>query len=187
MSEATEYLNLPSPIAEGSESLFSYSPSPFLSPPLLNSAFFPPSAPPASTSAPHSRRSSQHSMPGFGGLPPENQPNPRRGSATGSYGLPVPPDWLRSRLNNPGSKMVLSGRDSPVERKSKKISRPFLAAAAVSTLTKSIIISGGWGEIRPWVFAEYPPPFQPPVSEYTSQLPSMESIRLIPPLKSMNK
>jgi len=35
---------------------------------------------------------------GFGGLPPpEPLINPRRGSATGSYGLPVPPEWLRSQ------------------------------------------------------------------------------------------
>ena len=32
----------------------------------------------------------------YGGLPPlEPALNPRRGSATGSFGLPVPPDWIR--------------------------------------------------------------------------------------------
>lgn len=34
------------------------------------------------------------------GLPPvEPTNNPRRGSATGSFGLPVPPDWVRSQLD----------------------------------------------------------------------------------------
>ena len=38
----------------------------------------------------------------YGGLPPDLPPtNPRRGSATGSYGLPCPPEWMRR------------GRDSP--------------------------------------------------------------------------
>ena len=33
------------------------------------------------------------------GLPPmEPTNNPRRGSATGSFGLPVPPEWVRSQL-----------------------------------------------------------------------------------------
>ena len=90
----SEY-NLPSPIKEVAEET-------------RQSVFFPPSAPPNSlssggtplsppcgpdpTSAPTSRRGSQQSMTGpqgFGGLPPsEPQNNPRRGSATGSYGLP---------------------------------------------------------------------------------------------------
>ena len=54
-----------------------------------------------------SRRGSAQSITGgqhvFGaGLPPtEPHSNPRRGSATGSYGLPVPPDWIRGGfLNN---------------------------------------------------------------------------------------
>ena len=57
-------------------------------------------------SAPGSRRGSQGSYQGgtavspglYGGLPPvEPTLNPRRGSATGSFGLPVPPDWLRAQ------------------------------------------------------------------------------------------
>lgn len=40
--------------------------------------------------------------------------NPRRGSATGSYGLPVPPEWLRSQAEvRRGSKPTASGRNSP--------------------------------------------------------------------------
>jgi len=61
---------------------------------------------------------------GYGGLPPAEPPlNPRRGSATGSYGLPVPPEWLRAQAENrrssrapiiPSSSLVgISGRDSP--------------------------------------------------------------------------
>ena len=34
----------------------------------------------------------------YGGLPPEGPTfNPRKGSCTGSYALPVPPEWLRSQ------------------------------------------------------------------------------------------
>ena len=50
-------------------------------------------------SAPDSRRGSNQSIGQamYGGLPPlEPSSNPRRGSATGSYGLPVPPDWIRA-------------------------------------------------------------------------------------------
>ena len=50
-------------------------------------------------SAPDSRRGSNQStgQAMYGGLPPlEPSSNPRRGSATGSYGLPVPPDWIRA-------------------------------------------------------------------------------------------
>lgn len=40
--------------------------------------------------------------------------NPRRGSATGSYGLPVPPEWLRSQAEGRrSSKPNASGRNSP--------------------------------------------------------------------------
>ncbi len=42
--------------------------------------------------------------------------NPRRGSATGSYGLPVPPEWLRSQAEGRrGSRPAAAtpGRDSP--------------------------------------------------------------------------
>ena len=57
---------------------------------------------------------------------PEPLLNPRRGSATGSYGLPVPPDWMRNQAESrrgsrptlslsaagyPGGSM--SGRNSP--------------------------------------------------------------------------
>ena len=36
--------------------------------------------------------------PSYGGLPPEGPTfNPRKGSCTGSYALPVPPQWLRSK------------------------------------------------------------------------------------------
>ena len=53
-------------------------------------------------SAPDSRRGSNHSIGQamYGGLPPlEPSSNPRRGSATGSYGLPVPPDWIRAHAD----------------------------------------------------------------------------------------
>jgi hypothetical protein len=147
--------NLPSPIAEGAE-------SPSKSP---TQTFFPPSAPPPNSasqlspiifgvrrgSAPDSRRGSQSSITGtsgYGGLPPpEPQINPRRGSATGSYGLPVPPEWIRAQAENHrrGSRapvMVASGSivglsDSPTglgapsmgqkkgEEKRGKTPRPF--------------------------------------------------------------
>jgi hypothetical protein len=49
--------------------------------------------------------------------PPEPLINPRRGSATGSYGLPVPPEWLRSQAEGRrGSRptgQTASGRNSP--------------------------------------------------------------------------
>ena len=45
----------------------------------------------------------QHLGKVYAGLPPEGPTlNPRRGSKTGSYGLPVPPEWLRSQ--NPDGK-----------------------------------------------------------------------------------
>ena len=53
-------------------------------------------------SAPDSRRDSNQSIGQamYGGLPPlEPSSNPRRGSATGSYGLPVPPDWIRAHAD----------------------------------------------------------------------------------------
>ena len=53
-------------------------------------------------SAPDSRRGSNQSIGQamYGGLPPlEPSSNPRRGSATGSYGLPVPPDWIRAHAD----------------------------------------------------------------------------------------
>ena len=50
----------------------------------------------------------------YGGLPPEGPTiNPRRGSTTGSYALPVPPEWLRSqrqesnRKRGSGNKQLL--------------------------------------------------------------------------------
>ena len=127
--------NLPSPIVEVAESVNG-------SPPRHHQTiFFPPSAPspyspPPLTpclppeerrgSAPESRRGSQHSMTGYGGLPPSGpHHNPRRGSATGSYGIPVPPEWLRThsesrrlgpRLHSSSSWLPLQGRDSPTQR-----------------------------------------------------------------------
>ncbi len=45
------------------------------------------------------RRGSYHLAGGGAGLPPIEPPsgNPRRGSVTGSFGLPVPPEWLRAQ------------------------------------------------------------------------------------------
>ncbi len=129
--------NLPSPIAEAGESTAA-SPAPHPPPfPLsqLSPLLFGVGG--RRGSAPDSRRGSTNSISGsgtgvFGGLPPpEPQINPRRGSATGSYGLPVPPEWLRAQAaeNRRGSRAQTqqdrvvctgsllglsgSGRDSP--------------------------------------------------------------------------
>ena len=132
MSEASpsNELNLPSPIAEVSESAVD---SPQLLPanssPLI---FFPSTAPAghlpvgpqlwATPSPIESRRGSQQTA-GYGGLPPPTGllSNPRRGSATGSYGLPVPPEWMRthsearrvSKITHSSLVGLSGGRDSP--------------------------------------------------------------------------
>ena len=56
----------------------------------------------------------RHGGSGSGGLPPlEPVYNPRRGSATGSFGLPVPPDWVRAQAadqqSRRGSKGITTG------------------------------------------------------------------------------
>ena len=67
---------------------------------------------------------------GFGGLPPTDQSNPRRGSATGSYGLPVPPEWMRTRYSaksgaSASSLLALAqGRESPPISNRKKSLKP---------------------------------------------------------------
>lgn len=115
--------NIPFPIVEGTNegSSVAVSPLPIMAPPRVVD---PASAPgPVMSpvvqyalagrrgSAPTSRRGSQSSQGGgvpthhsispssgmYGGLPPvEPMLNPRRGSATGSFGLPVPPDWVKA-------------------------------------------------------------------------------------------
>ena len=46
----------------------------------------------------------------YGGLPPEGPTfNPRKGSCTGSYALPVPPDWLRYKQQEANRKRQGSG------------------------------------------------------------------------------
>ena len=46
----------------------------------------------------------------YGGLPPEGPTfNPRKGSCTGSYALPVPPDWLRYKQQEASRKRQGSG------------------------------------------------------------------------------
>ena len=104
-----EYNLPPSPIAEAVEAESSIwedgqlQPSAPLPSPSLSPGATPTCDPPRgpTRSNPDSRRASQHSMAGasvYGGLPPsEPLPNPRRSSVTGSYGLPCPPDWLRSQ------------------------------------------------------------------------------------------
>ena len=107
---------LPSPIVEVPENVPE---SPAIPPFFL----FPTQDRPQQSS--ESRRGSQQSltgggvMPFYGGLPPPNSEhltNPRRGSVTGSYTLPVPPDWYRRS----GTKLIStglfpwSGRDSPI-------------------------------------------------------------------------
>ena len=86
------------------------------------------------SSNPGSRRGSNHSLTGnasmYGGLPPlEPQSNPRRGSATGSYGLPVPPDWMRAHSEKvrsgratytPPLGLSSAGRDSPTRPRAAK-------------------------------------------------------------------
>ena len=51
-------------------------------------------------STPLGTATSAAAAPGAGLPPPEPSTNPRRGSATGSYGLPVPPDWARAKVKD---------------------------------------------------------------------------------------
>lgn len=119
-SSAAEY-SLPSPIAEEDDDI---PPDFFPTAPLSDSDLSP-------VRDSGSRRGSQNSMTGYyGGLPPLDQSNPRRGSATGSYGIPVPPDWMRNRnvvTSKSGSLLGLSGRDSPTWAE-KRLKRPLKPA-----------------------------------------------------------
>ena len=92
-----------------------------------------------------SRRGSQQSltgiMPFYGGLPPpsERLTNPRRGSVTGSYTLPVPPDWYRRS----GKQLITTGvlpwpgRDAPVGDKKNIIAQKQYKAITTSMMTTS--------------------------------------------------
>lgn len=81
-------------------------------------------------------------MPFYGGLPPPNSEhltNPRRGSVTGSYTLPVPPDWYRRS----GTKLIStglfpwSGRDSPIGVKKHFTTERTCKAITTATVTSS--------------------------------------------------
>ena len=93
-----------------------------------------------------SRRGSQTQslsgiMPFYGGLPPpsERLTNPRRGSVTGSYTLPVPPDWYRRS----GKQLITTGvlpwpgRDVPVGDKKNIIAQKQCKAITTSMMTTS--------------------------------------------------
>ena len=93
-----------------------------------------------------SRRGSQTQsltgiMPFYGGLPPpsERLTNPRRGSVTGSYTLPVPPDWYRRS----GKQLITTGvlpwpgRDAPVGDKKNIIAQKQCKAITTSMMTTS--------------------------------------------------
>lgn len=138
-SSAADY-SLPSPIAEEDDDI----PSSdfFPTAPLFDSDISP-------VRDSGSRRGSQNSMTGYyGGLPPLDQSNPRRGSATGSYGIPVPPDWLRNRnvvATKSGSLLGLSGsgggRDSPTpaEKRLKRPLKPLNLGSSHPTINAMVV------------------------------------------------
>ena len=69
----------------------------------------------------------------YGGLPPEGPTfNPRKGSCTGSYALPVPPEWLRYKQQEANRKRQGSG------------SKQYLIEGTNKSRSGSIEILPGW-------------------------------------------
>ena len=135
--------SLPSPIVEVPESVADLPTSPEeLAVKALPSFFL---FPTTHHQTSESRRGSQHSltgiMPFYGGLPPpsERLTNPRRGSVTGSYTLPVPPEWYRRS----GKQLITTGvlpwpgRDAPVGDKKNIIAQKQCKAITTSMMTTS--------------------------------------------------
>ena len=136
---------LPSPIVEVPENVTE---SQSLSPGIPPFFLFPTQQDRPHHQSSESRRGSQQSltgggvMPFYGGLPPPNSEhltNPRRGSVTGSYTLPVPPDWYRRS----GTKLIStglfpwSGRDSPIGVKKHFTTERTCKAITTATVTSS--------------------------------------------------
>ena len=133
--------NLPSPIVEVPESVAD-SPTSLEELALPSLFLFPTTHHQTS----ESRRGSQTQslsgiMPFYGGLPPpsERLTNPRRGSVTGSYTLPVPPDWYRRS----GKQLITTGvlpwpgRDAPVGDKKNIIAQKQCKAITTSMMNTS--------------------------------------------------
>ena len=109
--------NPPSPIAEVAESISSSDESPA---PPTGTQSATPQSPTSSGGQPLNpqawattdARSGSSPTIGHGGLPPPSAPqfNPRRGSCTGSYGLPVPPDWLAYHARTPSGRGPSGGK-----------------------------------------------------------------------------
>ena len=96
----------------------------------------------------------------YAGLPPEGPTfNPRKGSCTGSYALPVPPEWLRYKQQEANRKRQASG------------SRQYLMEGTTKSSSGSIEIVPGWlGSVLSGTLVGNPP--NPSV--HNVQLPSQK-------------